>query len=478
VRIRTRLLLALFATTAVAFFFLSSWLRDDVKFRYFQILEDGLAETTTVLAAFVESQVKLTPVADTRQLATTINAALSRKLAADIFGQKKHQVDLRIYLTDVKGKVIYDSAGFGLGHDYSRWNDVYLTLHGKYGARSSRDDPRFPNVSIKYVAAPVFDSGKIVGVITAAKPAITLSEIIDSTKAKILATLIAVFAVFILIGFIVTYLITRPLDRLIAHVKRLRTGAHEPMPNLGSSEIAKLAHEFQLLKNELDGRKYVESFVQMLTHEFKSPVAGILGAAEILEGATSDADKVKFLGNIQREAQRIGTITDNLLQIATLENAATLPSPESLNLSELMAQIQEDFASRFATQSIELKLSCGKMPHVTGNYFLLYQAISNLVQNALDFSQTGSTVELRANGNANGAEIEVFDTGSGIPAFATDRIFEKFYSLDRPQTRRKSTGLGLSLVQLIVSLHRGTLVIENRPSGGVVAKILLPLVRN
>ncbi|MFO1470998.1 MAG: two-component system sensor histidine kinase CreC [Turneriella sp.] len=347
-KIRTRLLLSLFLTAGIAFYFLGNWLRDDVKFRYFQILEDGLAETAHILAAAVEIESGTGQPIRVQALQKVIRAALERHIDAEIFGVKKQQISLRVYATDSQGKVLYDSAGFGLGKDYSKWNDVYLTLRGRYGARSSRDDERYPNVSIKYIAAPIRSQGRIVGVLTAAKPAVTLEQVIASTKDKIAYTLLIVFAAFIFTGVLVTYLITRPLDLLIRYLKVLRAGGKEALPKLGNSEIGVLGREFELMRAELDGRKYIESFVQMLTHEFKTPVAGIIGAAEILEGNLSDSDRQKFLHNITREANRIAAITEQLLQIATLENMRAVPKPERIDVAELLEQLCEDFAAQLA----------------------------------------------------------------------------------------------------------------------------------
>ena len=471
-KIRTRLLLSLVITAGVAFYFLGNWLRDDVKFRYFQILEDGLAETAQLLAAAVEIESNETGQIRVAALKKVIQAALDRRIDAEIFGVKKQQISLRVYATDSQGKVLYDSAGFGSGKDYSKWNDVYLTLRGRYGARSSRDDERYPNVSIKYIAAPIRSKGKIIGVLTAAKPAVTLEQVIGSTKDKILYTLLIVFAAFVLTGILVTYLITRPLDLLIRYLKVLRTGAKAALPHLGNSEIGVLGREFELMRTELDGRKYIESFVQMLTHEFKTPVAGIIGAAEILEGNLSDSDRQKFLNNITREANRIAAITEHLLQIATLENMRTVPKPERIDVKELLEQLAEDFAAQLAQKSVTVAVNAGEDLRVSGNYFLLYQALANLLQNALDFSPLNGVIFIDARHEAAQVVITVSDHGAGIPDFARDKIFEKFYSLERPDTGRKSTGLGLAFVKLVVELHDGSIGIEPRAGGGTEVKIV------
>lgn len=474
-RIRTRLLLSLFLTASVAFWFLGRELRDDVKFRYFQILEDGLNEMANLLAAEIELHSQESSQLSTTAMQRTVEAALKHRIDAEIFGIKKNAISLRVYVTDTKGLVVYDSAGFAIGKDYAKWNDVYLTLKGRYGARSSRDDNRFPGVSVKYVAAPILKNGKIAGVITAAKPAVTLEQVIAVTRDKIALTLLLFFTAFLLIGVAVTYLITRPLDLLIGYVKQLRGGNQVALPKLGSSEIGTLGNEFELMRAELDGRKYIENFVQMLTHEFKSPVAGIIGAAEILEADLSQADRQKFIGNISREARRIQTITENLLQIATLENTRALPKPEVIDLSELLEQLSEDFAQACAQKSVALNTQAAKGIRLTGNYFFLYQALANLLQNAIDFSPEKSFIEITAQIKDHHLSIEITDHGAGIPEFARDRIFDKFYSLERPDTHRKSTGLGLAFVKLVVELHGGTINLSSHDGRGTIVTVRFPV---
>lgn len=471
-RIRTRLMLALLVTAGAAFYLLGGRLRDDVKSRYFQVLEDGLSETSALLAATVESRSAMNGHLDVRDLSVAVKAALARNLDAEIFGTKKRELSLRVYATDAAGKVVYDSAGFGLGSDYSRWNDVYRTLRGVYGARSSRDDPRYPGVSIKYIAAPVKLNGKTIGVVTAGKPAISVEQVIANTKDKIAYTLAIVLLAFLLIGLAVTWLITRPLDLLIHYVQALRTGSRPALPKLGKSEIGALGREFELMRAELDGRKYVESYVQMLTHEFKTPVAGILGAAEILERDLNSTDRKKFLANIVSEAERIEAITEHLLQIATLENIREVPKPETIRLDELIEQLSEDFAAQCAQHQITLQRDVAPGLSIRGNFFLFYQALANLLQNAIDFSPYGSTVQISAVTGDGRLVIAVADHGAGIPDYASEKVFDKFYSLERPGTGRKSTGLGLALVKLIAELHGGQIELKNRASGhGTVARL-------
>ena len=113
-------------------------------------------------------------------------------------------------------------------------------------------------------------------------------------------------------------------------------------------------------------------------------------------------------------------------------------------------------------------------PVVAGDAFLLQRALANLVDNAIDFSPRGGRVTIEVVGHARSCDLVVRDPGPGIPEFAEGKVFEKFYSLARPATAKKSTGLGLSFVKEIADLHRGRATLKNQPGGGAVATLSLP----
>jgi two-component system sensor histidine kinase CreC len=113
---------------------------------------------------------------------------------------------------------------------------------------------------------------------------------------------------------------------------------------------------------------------------------------------------------------------------------------------------------------------------VTGERFLLTQAIGNLLQNALEFTPVGGSITLSLRASSDGALVTVDDTGPGLPDFALPRLFERFYSLPRPDTGAKSTGLGLSFVREVAHLHGGEISLENRPAGGTRATFSLAAI--
>jgi two-component system sensor histidine kinase CreC len=109
-----------------------------------------------------------------------------------------------------------------------------------------------------------------------------------------------------------------------------------------------------------------------------------------------------------------------------------------------------------------------------GDPFLLHRALTNLLQNAIDFSPVGGQIEVEVAAAARECQIRVRDHGPGIPDYALDRVFEKFYSLRRPGSGKKGTGLGLTFVKEIAELHRGGVQLRNHPDGGAVATLTLP----
>jgi two-component system sensor histidine kinase CreC len=113
---------------------------------------------------------------------------------------------------------------------------------------------------------------------------------------------------------------------------------------------------------------------------------------------------------------------------------------------------------------------------IEGDAFLLYQALSNLIQNAIDFSPAGTQIELAGQLEVGRFRFSVRDYGPGIPDYAKARVFEKFFSLQRPDTGKKSTGLGLNFVREVAMLHQGEVTLENCLEGGVCATLTLPYV--
>ena len=232
------------------------------------------------------------------------------------------------------------------------------------------------------------------------------------------------------------------------------------------------------MRNEVDGRAYVERYVQHLTHEMKSPLAAIRGAAELLgEENLPEAERRRFTTNVATQSERLHTLIDKLLRLAQLEQQRELESPEPVAVAALFADLEQAMSASAAQCGITLSFSASPGLQVNGERFLLGLALNNLLQNALDFSPQDSTVVCSAEADASQVRIRVRDHGPGIADYAKERLFERFFSLPRPDGASKSTGLGLALVREIATLHGGEIRLENAgssPGDGAVATLSLP----
>lgn len=483
--IRSRILLGFLVLVAAGFYFLIDWVLDDLRPRYLESVEETLVDASNALSAVLATRVR-DGVIDTSDFRAAFEEVRRRVLSAKIYRLIKTGVDIRVYVTDARGIVIFDSdGGKDEGKDYSKWNDVYRTLHGQYGARPTRRVPDDPRSSVLYVAAPVVWQGRTIGALTVCKPTDSLHAFLDMARLKIIRAGVVAGISVVLLGILFSMWITRPVEALTAYARAVRDGRRVALPDLGRGEIGVMGKAMEEMRDALEGKKYVERYVQTLTHEVKSPLSAIRGAAELLEEEMPPERRARFLANIRTEAGRIQAVVDRLLQLSELEGRKGPRDVEPVDLAEVAAEAVESFAPVFEADRIALRNETAfpqdaHTPPATrgivrAERFLIRLAVANLLQNAADFTPPGGTVTLSLAVTAPWAELVVDDTGPGVPDFALDRVFERFYSLPRPETGRKSSGLGLSLVREIARLHGGEATLENRPGGGARASLRLPL---
>ena len=169
-RIGLRVLLGYFLIVALAALLVGRVFVEQVKPGVRQAMEGTLIDTANTLAELASDDM-LAGRISTGRFARRVEAVRARQVGADVWGFPKDRSGFRVTVTDARGIVVFDSEGKDLGRDNSRWNDVYRTLRGQYGARSTRDDPADADSTVMHVAAPIYDDAhRIVGVLTVAKP--------------------------------------------------------------------------------------------------------------------------------------------------------------------------------------------------------------------------------------------------------------------------------------------------------------------
>jgi two-component system, OmpR family, sensor histidine kinase CreC len=313
------------------------------------------------------------------------------------------------------------------------------------------------------------------GVLSVAKPTTNINSFLQQAKPRIIkvVTLSALLAV--VLGYLVALWITRPIERMTDYANAVSESGRAVFPRLDRTEIGIMGRALKKMQTTLEGKAYVERYVQQLTHEVKSPLSAIRGSAELLEEDVPPRRRKGFLAHIRTEANRIQQIVDRMLTLSSLENKQELARREKVNLRDLVREVIESKRPMLIAKKISTKIDMDKSSAIVGDGFWLHQAVANLVQNAIDFSHPEGEIAIRATADAAALRLRIEDSGATIPAYALEKIFDKFYSLKRPDSGRKSTGLWLNLVKQVAHLHGGTIQLQNRSSGGVRAVLTLPL---
>ncbi|WDD99406.1 two-component system sensor histidine kinase CreC [Thalassomonas actiniarum] len=468
-----RIFLAYFMILGVAAYLLLDVFMSELKPGMRQSTEDALVDMSNLLAEMVTREYIASP-DDLRHLTADMDSFLQRSHKAKISSINKQTSDIRIYITDAKGTVKYDSARRDVGKDYSQWNDVYLTLRGQYGARSTKSDPDNEFSTVMHVAAPIKHKQQIIGVLTVAKPNVTVQPFIEMARTNIQKRGLSLVLLSLIAALTLSFWLTRSIRKLVKYADAIRCGQQIKVPALRETELAKLATAIDDMRRELEGKDYVEKYVHALTHELKSPVSAIKGASEILSPQMAAADQSRFIGNIQYEAQRIDEMINRLLALVTVEKQDALEKVERLDLIPVINQVISSKQTRAAKCSVTITSEMPSQLFISGDSFLLAQAIDNLLQNALDFSPEGGTISVKVSPGIQ-TSILIRDQGCGIPAYALDKIFQRFYSLPRPDSQKKSSGLGLCFVKQIAELHLGSIELDNNKEKGVCARLTLNL---
>lgn len=471
-RLSLRVLLGFFLIVGLVAYAMLHTFVQEVKPGVRQGMEVALVDTANLLAELAAEDFRAGEL-ERGHFREALGRYLDRAPRASIWGLDKTGGDVRVYLTDARGRLLYDTAGEAPGTDYSGWNDVRLTLQGRYGARSTRLDPADPSSSRMFVAAPVLVDGAIQGVLTVSKATASVLPFAQRSERRVFRAGLLLMGTALAVGLGLTFWLTRDINRLRAYAREVAEGRKAEVPHLAGGELAELGQALGAMREKLEGRQYLERYVHALTHELKSPLTAIHGALELLDEPMPEADRALFLGNIRDQELRMQRLIERLLGLATLQHRQALKDPVRVDLAALLAKVLAVLAPTFKARGLSVTFSPEGEAWVVGEAFLLEQAASNLLDNAAGFSPQGGVIVVSL-GAAQGFHVlRIQDAGPGVPAYALAQVFEPFYSLPRPASG-KSTGLGLSFVKEVAALHGGSAALVNLPAGGAESRLALP----
>jgi len=294
------------------------------------------------------------------------------------------------------------------------------------------------------------------------------------------AGLLALLVAFIL-SLVMSRWITAPLRRISREARQVADGRAHPIPLEGPEEVRQLAASFNDMTRQVqESQQSQKDFIANVSHELKTPLTSIQGFARAIQDGTahSPEELAQAADVIGMETARMYRLVQDLLTLTKLDAGTIAFSFKTLDINPLLDAAQHRFAPRTEAAGIHFNIRKSERPAlVHGDPDRLMQLLDNLLDNALKFTPAGGKIILRCEINGDRVWIHVIDTGEGIPPEDLNRIFERFYQVDkaRPGGEIRGYGLGLAICQQIVQAHGGELSVTSQPGVGSHFVVKIPL---
>ncbi len=405
-------------------------------------------------------------------LASTGSDSLSnlptvREINARVF--RDFSPDLRIIIYDKSGSVIWDTAGeFPLGLSRAGESDVRKALGGKYGSRWIRSPAQ--KTVILFSTLPIYVKGEVAGAVSVSKTTQDVKRSIIRSFQDLAIPGFVAFCMAVFTSYLLSSYLTGVITDLAGRAERIADGeAGVKLETWTKSELGDLARAFERMRLKLEGKSYVEEMVTTFSHELKTPLAAIRGAAEVLEDSPDESTRQKFLRNIQAEVDRLSQIVTNLLALSRIETQPAETAETSLDA--VACEVAEHYARRAEAAGIVFEPHIGEEgTRIAVPADQLRRVMEALLDNALQFTPRGKQVRF----SIHGSRIEVADEGAGIPAELQPKVFDRFVTTVNPVTGRRGTGLGLAIVKSIVQKHHGAVTFLSEPGKGSLFAVKFP----
>ena len=281
----------------------------------------------------------------------------------------------------------------------------------------------------------------------------------------------------LLFGAGVSFIVTRGTRKLVKYTTALSKGESVVAPKIRQVEFAELAQAIEKLRVDLEGREYVEEYINTMAHELRTPITGIRGTAENLLMPMSASQREHFVNNILDANKKMDMLVNRLLNLSRIERRDKLESIEKINVQKLIKDIIQAPSRKgnIARRSITIEYTIEREFIIKAEKLLAEQALANIIDNAIDFTPIGSSIGIKVSESNTHVNIQVYDQGQGVPEHARKKIFRRFFSSSRPDTGKRGNGLGLRFVKKIMSLHGGRVSLKNRfMEDGAVATLKFP----
>jgi len=372
----------------------------------------------------------------------------------------------RVLVYDADGRLLFDSSP----------TEPTLSIPEHHMGRGQIVDPE--GQTWLYVSQALPSGGRVVMGQPMPKDAALRILTDEGLWVPLLEAGLLALALSLVLAWLLSRWVARPLYQTADAARALAQGEYRPIAEEGPQEARILARAFNEMARQVEAsQRSQREFVANVSHELKTPLTSIQGFAQaIIDGTADDPESVRTSAQIiAEEAVRMHRLVVTLLDLARLDAGTADLKREPLSLKELLEAVLTRFRPRAQKAQIALTFQAADDVTLMGDADRLAQVFINLIDNALRHTEAGGEVRIAIRRAGSWAEVQVSDTGKGIPPEQLPHIFERFYRGDKARSGRESAGLGLAIAQEIVRAHGGEIVVQSTPGKGSTFVVKLPL---
>jgi signal transduction histidine kinase len=451
--IRGRLVGSYFIVILAAVTILEVFLIFSVRFYYYQNVESTLTNQAEISSNFYN-----------RYLAGN----RLENQSADLLESVKNNTKAQIQIIDSRGDVLEDSLNIR-DKGSIRTPDVEQALKGNIGKWQGEIQTE-PVLSVAY---PLLMNGEVVGIIRFITSLAEINKVVNNITLALLAAGFVVVIVTTTVSLLLAKTIIDPVRELTITAEKMAKGDFSIQAvNRYRDELGKLADTLNFMAREISKNERLKNeFIASVSHEIRTPLTSIKGWALTLQDGVENREELKEgLQIIEKETTRLTCLVEELLDFSKLEAGRVSLKVTNLNIKELLLQIERQILPRANRQGIDFKVVIEEfLPIIKADKNRIKQVLMNVIDNALKFTPPEGTINVSADATNKGVTIIVEDTGIGIKEDEIKYVTQKFY---KGESKESGSGLGLSISNEIIRMHKGKLQIQSSAKGTKVTIIL------
>ena len=404
---------------------------------------------------------------------------------------------IEVYLLDTRGRILAYSAPPGkVKREYVSLDPIRQFIAGNFSYPLLGEDPRNPGLTKVFSAARVPAAGPPEGFLYV----ILGGEIFDSVTSMIQGSYIMRYSLWglgaslliaLLAGALIFAWLTRRLRRLsqaMSDYSANPTAAPPYEPGATNDEIDRLGQRFNAMAGRIQQQMQQlretdalrRELIANVSHDLRTPLASLHGYLETLllkANTLSEEERRRYLEIAVSHSKRLGSLIDELFELATLEACETPPHSEPFTLAELVQDVAQKFQLSASEKGITIRTDMDhKLPFAYGDVGMIQRVLENLIENALRHTPPGGEITLTLNAAREGIRVQVRDTGCGIPREELPHIFDRFFSLRKKhQGDTLHAGLGLAIAKRIMELHKSMIDVDSAIGQGTTFSFYVPV---